>query len=589
VRRPVAQAGLPPLVRGLLAYPLPAGVGWSHVFGGLLLASFAIQVVTGALLALYYSPSASDAWESVAYVEREVRAGALIRGVHHFGSSSFIVLLVLHVIRTFVWGAYKGKRRWTWVVGCALLACVLGFGFTGYLLPWDLKAYFGTRVGVGIAGSAPVVGPYVERLLAGGPSVGALTLPRFYAAHAVILPLVTAGLVALHLTLLRVHGVTPHWRRGYAGDGRLFHPHQTAKDTALALLLVLVLLALAAWVGAPLGERADPQNTSYVPRPEWYFLGAQQLLRLFQGPFEILGSFVLPALGAAVLVLLPWIDRSPERDPWKRRRALSAGAAALASLVVLTVWGHFELRAEERALAARIAAAEAAGGEVAERDRSATTGAGTGDGGATPPGGEAAGPEPEDGGAAAELDEAALADRGARLYRDLACDACHGPDARLDAVPSLAFEGSVVQRDWLRGYLAAPTPIRYDWTGAPLAVRMPDFLLADDELDALVAHLATRTEERFDLAALEEPAAPKEVERGRALVEELDCRSCHVLGGAGEPVGPDLDGAGARLRPGYVAAIVLDPEGVVPMTSMTDFGLLEEEALAIARYLMTLR
>jgi ubiquinol-cytochrome c reductase cytochrome b subunit len=561
------EAGLLKLLRGLLAYPLPKGVGWSQAFGGLLLASFAVQVVTGALLALYYSPSASDAWESVAYIEREVRAGSLIRGVHHFGSSSFVILLVCHVVRTFLWGAYKGKRRWTWVVGCALFACVLGFGFTGYLLPWDLKAYFGTRVGVGIAGSAPVVGSYLERLMAGGASVGELTLPRFYAAHAVILPLVTVGLVALHLLLLRVHGVTPHWKHGYAGSGRLFYPHQTAKDTALALLLVLVLLGLSSAFGAPLGERADPQNTSYVPRPEWYFLGAQQLLRLFQGSFESVGSFFLPALGAGAFVLLPWLDRNRERDPARRRVALSLGGAVLVSIIGLTVWGHFALDAEERALAERIAASA-----PITPGTPVTTGA------------------PDDPEAAP--DEAALAERGARLYRDLACDACHGADARLDGVPSLAFEGSVARREWLRAYLAHPTPIRYDWTGGPLLVRMPDFALKGDEPDelgALVAHLATRTDARFAFAALEQPATDAEIETGRRLFDDYDCRDCHVLGGEGDPLGPDLDRVGARLLPGYAMALLLDPEGVVPGTAMTDFALTEDEARAIARYLETLK
>ena len=299
VRGLSASPGLLPLARRLLAYPLPKGVSWTHVFGGLLLASFLIQVVTGALLALVYSPSAGDAWESVRYIENEVRGGSLIRGVHHFGSSSFVVLLVLHVARTFVWGAYKAPRAATWIVGCLLLACVLAFGFTGYLLPWDLKAFFGTRVGVGIAGSAPLLGHYLKTLLAGGPSVGELTLPRFYAAHAVILPLVTSALIVLHIVLLRLHGVTPHWRHGYIASGRAFHPHQTAKDMAAALLLILGLLALAHFVGAPLAEKADPLNTTYVPRPEWYFLGAQQLLRIFQGRAEVLGSFVLPSLGAS--------------------------------------------------------------------------------------------------------------------------------------------------------------------------------------------------------------------------------------------------------------------------------------------------
>lgn len=556
-------AGLLPLARALLAYPLPKGVSWAHVFGGLLLTSFLIQVVTGALLALYYSPSAADAWESVRYIEDQVHGGSLIRGVHHFGSSSFVVLLVLHVVRTAAWGAYKAPRQATWIVGCLLFACVLAFGFTGYLLPWDLKAFFGTRVGVGIAGSAPLAGPFLKQLLAGGPSVGELTLPRFYAAHAVILPLATSALIGLHLLLLRVHGVTPHWRYGYAGSGRAFHPHQTAKDMAAAFLLVLVLLALACFAGAPLGEKADPQNTTYVPRPEWYFLGAQQLLRVFQGRAEVLGSFVLPSLCAAFLISLPWLDRGPSRAPRERRVVLAAGAGLLAAAIALTVWGERELRAEERAMEARIAA------QAAQEPR-------------------AAAPAPERGGA--EAAPAELAARGALLYRDLACGACHGELLRVPDAPDLAFEGSVVRPGWLRGYLAEPVPIRRGTDGEPLKTRMPDFGLSEGELDALVQHLAGRQDpSRFDDAPFAGEPAPGEEERGRALFQELECQGCHVLAGDGDPVGPALDGVGRRLRPGYVRALLLDPEGVVPGTSMTDFSLEEGEARAITRYLLTLR
>ena len=554
------RPGLLPILRHLLAYPLPRGVGWSQIFGGLLLASFGIQVTTGALLALYYSPSASDAWESVRYIEEEVRSGSLIRGVHHFGSSSFVILLGLHIIRTFVWGAYKAQRRATWVVGCMLLGCVLGFGFTGYLLPWDLRAFFGTRVGVGIAGSAPLIGAPLAKLLAGGPSVGALTLPRFYALHAVILPLATTALIALHLVLLRIHGVTPHWTHGYKSDGRTFHPHQTAKDMAGGLLLLLVLLVLAKYAGAPLGERADPQNTSYVPRPEWYFLGAQQLLRIFSGTFEILGSFVLPALAAGVLFLLPWIDRNPERDPKKRPIAMGAGAASVLAIVGLTFWGNNEMRAEERAMEERVAALEAKTPEP-EQD-------------ATPP---------------AILDESALVAKGAELYTRLGCGACHG-ETHLEAdTPRLNFVGSALRRDWVREYLAAPHPMRYGPDGEHILIRMPDFLLDEGELNALVAHLASRTDtELFSDAQFQGTPPPDEVAEGLALFDKLDCMGCHQVEGLGDALGPDLDGVAHRLRPGYMFKLVLDPEGVLPGTAMTDFYLEEGEARAITSYLRTM-
>lgn len=548
----------------LLVYPLPHGVGWPQVLGSLLMTSFAVQVVTGALLALYYSPSASEAWESVRYVEEEVRAGSLIRGVHHFGSSSFVVLLVLHAVRTFVWGAYKGERRWTWVVGCALFACVLGFGFTGYLLPWDLKAFFGTRVGVEIAGSVPLVGGALERLLAGGPSVGELTLPRFYAVHAVILPLVTAGLIGLHLLLVRSHGITPLWSRPEGMSGRWFHPHQLAKDSVVWLLLVLGLLGLASTFGAPLGERADPQNTTFVPHPEWYFLGLQQLLRVFQGDLEILGSFVIPSVAGAVFVLLPWIDRNPERDP--RRRPVAMGVCALTILVSVgfTLWGAAELAAEEEEMARRIEA-EAEANETddpAAQDDSVEV------------------PPP---------DEEERVERGALLYRELSCDACHAPANRGFDTPGLEAEGLRVQRDWLRAYMLEPDRIRFQGEGIHPIARMPDFQLEAEENEALVAYMMTlRDSFAIPERGLDAAAPPEEVEQGRVLFQEYDCHACHVLGGEGEDVGPRLDAAGARLTLDYMVAILLDPEGVVPGTSMTDYFLDEDEAVAMARFLQTM-
>jgi cytochrome c2 len=162
------------------------------------------------------------------------------------------------------------------------------------------------------------------------------------------------------------------------------------------------------------------------------------------------------------------------------------------------------------------------------------------------------------------------------------------PDA-----PDLAFEGSVARPDWLRAYLAKPRPLRHGPDGGPLPTRMPDFGLAADELDALVQHLAARTDAaRFDEAPFSTgsgAAGSEEVERGRALFGELECQGCHRLAGDGDAVGPDLDGAGRRLRPGYVRALLLDPEGVVPGTSMTDFSLDEGEAQALTRFLMTLQ
>lgn len=555
--------GLGARVREFLAYRLPPGVGWAHVSGGLLVTLFAVQLATGILLALYYSPSATDAWDSVRYIEDEVRAGSLIRGLHHFAASAFVPLALLHAGHAFVCGAYKGRRRWTWLVGSLLFACLLGFGFTGYLLPWDLKAFFGTRVGVAIAGSVPLVGTQLRELMAGGPEVGPLTLPRFFAVHAVVLPLAFTGLLVLHLVLVRLHGITPD--EGKRDRGETFHPHQLFRDAAAAFLLVLVLAGLAWRLGAPLEERADPGNTDYVPRPEWYFLGLQQLLRLFQGRFEVLGSFVLPTLGALLFAGLPWLDRNPERAARRRPLAMAAGALAALAAVGLTAWGAVEIGREERAMEVRLAERAEAPAEPAEPAEEA---------------------QPED--------RFALARRGQRLYRELVCGACHdeGGAGELYGSPLLDLHGSRSPWDWTRDYLLEPVRLRYAEEGLLPTIRMPHYGLEPDEAAALALHLDGWTDEErvppLDPERLT-PLAPDEEREAAAIYADYDCGSCHVWRGEGEPVGPDLDGLAERRRAAYVRAIVIDPEGVVPGTSMTDFLMPEEEALLLTRYLLAPR
>jgi ubiquinol-cytochrome c reductase cytochrome b subunit len=557
--------GLWPTIRRLLYYPLPEKVGWWHSIGGLLAMLFAVQLLTGILLALYYSPSAAEAWESVRFIESEVRAGSLIRGVHHWASTAFVVLLCCHLARTFLWAAYKGKRRWVWVTGAMLFGCVIGFGFTGYLLPWDLKAYFGTRVGVEIAGSAPLVGESLKQLLQGGSQVGALTLPRFYALHAIILPLVTTLLIGAHLALIRKHGITPVGRRvDYAEpvpDGSVtYFPHHLAKEAFLGILLLLALAGLAVYYAPGLEGRADPQNTEYVPRPEWYFLGLQQLLRLFQGPLEIVGTVIIPTALAAVVFVLPWLDRNPERRLRRRPIALILGGGLALSAVVLTVWGHFELKDEEFRMA---------------RSKKPETSR----------------PEPTK----QPITDSTSIARGRKLYEQLDCAACHESAAAgrgLNIPPSLAFEGSRVEPAWLRRYLRSPTRMRFAEDGVRSVSRMPDYQLDDDEASALAAYLGSlRDSSIIPDSGLDWRKAPTaaEIREGEQLVSQYQCKGCHKIGGDGAEVGPHLDRVGSRLRPDYIYALIRDPKKVVPETAMKNSGLWDEEARAIVQFLRSLR
>ena len=190
---------------------------------------------------------------------------------------------MLHLVRVVFFGSYRKPRELNWIVGLLLLQVILAFGLTGYLLPWDQRAYWATVVTINIARLTPVLGDVVAAVLQGGAEVGALTLTRWYAVHVMVLPAVLVGLVVVHLYLMRRHGisgpVTPR-----IGSSQMFFPHQAARDLTMAVAGGVLLAALA-WRGAPaLEPPADPTSSDYIPRPEWYFLGLFQLLKYFPGP-----------------------------------------------------------------------------------------------------------------------------------------------------------------------------------------------------------------------------------------------------------------------------------------------------------------
>lgn len=342
-----SRLGLASLRAALLDRAVPDRLTWWHTLGSATLTIFLVQVITGGVLATYYAPSPDHAYSSIQFLERQITAGALLRAMHRWGASFMVVLTVMHMVRVFAMGAYKYPREVNWVLGVVMFILVLGFGFTGYLLPWDQRAYFATEVGTNMGGTAPLVGPWVVRLLRGGSQLGAATLTRFYAFHAIWLPLVLGSLVALHLAMVVRQGIAPrpvtledqppgrtsdatypaYYEARYAasksGQTR-FWPHIIAKDLIVAAVTVGLLVALAYRFGAPLEAPADPTDTSYVPVPEWYFLPLYQLLKLFPGRFEAVVALGVPGLLLVTLFGLPIVDRGSRRNLRRRPAALGA-------------------------------------------------------------------------------------------------------------------------------------------------------------------------------------------------------------------------------------------------------------------------
>jgi ubiquinol-cytochrome c reductase cytochrome b subunit len=329
----------------LLKRKMPGNLTWAHTLGSATLAVFVVQVITGVVLAMYYAPSPDHAYDSIRYIQDHVVSGSILRGIHHWSASAMVVLVLAHMIRVFVTGAYKYPREINWLLGVVLLFLVLGFSFTGYLLPWDQKAYWATQVGTNIAGTTPVIGGLLVKLLRGGSQLGAATLARFFSMHVLLMPVLLVVVVFLHLAIVVRQGIAArtkameegapprtsdpeypeYYKKAYAaskGAGVRFYPDLTTKDIVVATGVIVIVVMLAVFVGAGLEPPADPSDNTYVPRPEWYFLPFYQLLKLFPGSMESLVAVGVPTVLVILLVALPFFDRSSTRGFVKRPIAI---------------------------------------------------------------------------------------------------------------------------------------------------------------------------------------------------------------------------------------------------------------------------
>jgi ubiquinol-cytochrome c reductase cytochrome b subunit len=315
------RTGVNELLRKSLDEPIPGGARLAYVFGSALLFIFISQFVTGICLAVYYVPSAVTAHTSVAYIVKKVAAGSFLRSLHSYGSSAMVVVLILHFLQTFLYGSYKGKRELLWVSGCTLSLLVLGMAFTGYLLPWDQKAYFASSVGTNIAGQVPVIGESIRLLLRGGATMGTLTISRFYVLHVFVIPFLLFLFVAVHIFLFRKAGAAGPAHEDPVRPrlpAEMFYPKQVLIDMAFALVVMGILGMLAHFLPVTLGSEANPSDSRYLPRPEWYYLPMFQWLKYWEGSRTVIGIVIIPVVLLALLFSLPFLDRGVERRPWRR-------------------------------------------------------------------------------------------------------------------------------------------------------------------------------------------------------------------------------------------------------------------------------
>ncbi len=318
-----------------------------YYLGGMTLFLFAVQVTTGILLLLYYRPSAEEAYESVQFLMTEVQFGWLVRSIHSWAANLMIFMLFVHLFSVLLLKAYAPPREVTWLSGMGLLGLALGFGFTGYLLPWNELAFFATKVGTEITGSVPVVGGFLRRLLRGGTDVTGATLTRFYGIHVAILPALAGAIVGLHVYLVQRHGMSVPPDVARAGGARRtmpFVPNFLLRDLVGWCSALAILAALAAYLPAELGRKADP----FLPapagiRPEWYFMFMFQTLKYL--PAHVLGmegevvGILGFGLGGLFLALVPFLDRRTAQGK-PSRLFTTIGVVIIVYMVVLTYLGY---------------------------------------------------------------------------------------------------------------------------------------------------------------------------------------------------------------------------------------------------------
>jgi len=229
------RTGIRTARKHLLDEPLPPGVGWWFVTGSVLLMLLIVQLITGVILTMYYVPSPEFAYDSVRFIMERVIFGRVLRGLHFFGASFIVIAAIVHMVRVVALGSYKKPREVTWVTGVVLLLVILGFALTGYLLPWDQKAYWATTVTVNIARSGPF-GTWVSALMKGGNTLGSLTLLRWYSVHVFVLPATLIAFVVAHLYLMRRHGISGALKP-VPGTPKPFYPYHAYKDTIVSALV----------------------------------------------------------------------------------------------------------------------------------------------------------------------------------------------------------------------------------------------------------------------------------------------------------------------------------------------------------------
>jgi ubiquinol-cytochrome c reductase cytochrome b subunit len=538
------RTGIIDLTREALFENIPGGSRWRYVWGSTLTFTLFIQFVTGIFLWMAYSPSAQTAWESVYYIQNEMSGGWFLRGLHHFTAQAMTVLLVLHLMQVVMDGAYKAPREVNFWFGLILLQFTLALSLTGYLLPWDQKGFWATKVATNIIAIVPWIGGDLQKIIIGGADYGHHTLTRFFALHAGILPGLIVVLLVGHIYLFRRHGITP--KRPMRRPDAAFWPDQVLKDAVACLAVLAAVLFLIVrhrltssqgMLGAELGAPADATEPYSAARPEWYFLFLFQFLKYFPARTEIIGAIVIPTLAVVFLFVMPFVGN------WKQGHRINLGflGCILAGAGLLTLLAMNEDRRNLNYQAAV---------ETAERDADrvkvlAKSPAGIPSSGAV------------------NLLRNDPLTQGPRLFAKH-CASCHryGGNDALGKVskdpPSASDLKGFGSREWLAGFTnpeKISTPHYFGGTKFKDG-RMVKFVNKDVagfndaekvQLSKVIMALSAEAQLKSQLPADQRDDAA--IKEGRALIktDKMRCTECHQFQNKDEDAtAPDLSGYGSR-------------------------------------------
>ena len=614
------RTGYRKLVNELLFERVPGGARWRYVWGSTLVFAFMTQAITGLVLWSSYSAGAQSAWESVFFIQHEMTGGWLLRGIHHVMAQAMVVLLALHLMQVVIDGAYRAPREVNFWLGLVLMMLVLGMALTGYLLPWDQKGYWATRVATNLAGLVPLLGPSIQQVIIGGPDYGHHTLTRFFAIHAGFLPATLVIMLVVHLSLFRKHGLCA--RQPIVRSDGMFWPDQVLKDAVACLAVMAVVLgvillpALQAMLagrpivpgelGAELGAPADPSQPYAAARPEWDFLFLFQFLKVFEGwgaSGEFLGAIVVPGVVMAMMFLMPIIGRwnLGHRFNIAFTLALLVGIGLLTGMALnedyCALWVNKSSLAEAENLLKKtegdpVKLSAALGGNQAQiiamqkqfkkleaiRNSESFLAAAT----QAQMDGEraielAGRPERIPPSGALELVRSDAKSQGPRLFAQH-CSSCHAyvdpQDAKASEQLAKASAANLYgfgTAAWMRGLLdpAEVAGPAYFGNTAHADDDMVNFVTQDltdrdtwklEDIEAVVVAMSAESGLRPQQTAADAKATEAAlIAKGRALVSDVErCGSCHTFHDNGTKLGsaPDITGWGSRS---WLVGIITDP------------------------------